>query len=456
MKKIHPVGPDYGRGVPAQHAVGARPLKTVLGALLILPALYFLPKAYSAVDRTYEQIKILVDILDYIRDNYVEETETQELIYGAAQGMVRSLDDFSQFMEPREHKEMKTETEGQFGGLGIRIGIRDGYLTVITPLPGTPAYKAGVMPGDRIVKIQNEGEKEPILVDMQKWTLFDAVDVLRGKPGSKVVISVSHRQMVEEKETWSELQEITVAREWIKIQTTYSKFLDPDIAYLRLVEFTQKTVPDAVKELRANRQKGMRSAILDLRNNPGGLLSSAVEFSQQFLGQNKLIVYTQGKNPENRQEFRAKTKGEFEDIPLVVLVNGGSASGSEIVAGALQDHKRAIVIGSNTFGKASVQSVIPLADGSGLRLTVAKYYTPLGRSIQRDKKTKEGGIQPDIRIEVPREQEAKLQAQWQEIYTPGEESQSAIKKEEQVKDMLLERGIELLKARHVLSRLQEG
>jgi carboxyl-terminal processing protease len=209
------------------------------------------------------------------------------------------------------------------------------------------------------------------------------------------------------------------------------------------------------------KKQGMEALILDERYNPGGLLSAAVDVSSQFIGDNKMIVYTQGRRPENRQEFRAGAKAPYGDIPMVCLVNGASASGSEIVAGALQDHQRAVLIGSRTFGKASVQSVIPLADGSGLRLTVAHYYTPAGRSIQRDhsgKKKKpgekdEGGIVPDIVVDLPREAEAKLAAQMEEVFEPGKEPESAVKKDDRLEDVILKRGIELLKARGVLSRL---
>lgn len=423
-------------------------ISRILSGALLIGALGALPYAYSAADKTYEQLKILVDILTYIRDNYVEEADVKKLIYGAAHGMVRTLDPFSQFMDPEAHKEIKTETEGQFGGLGIRIGLRDNWLTVITPMPGTPAYKAGILPGDRVIKINDE--------TTQDVAIYDAVKKLRGAPGTKVTITVARAPNSQGSSAPWTTQDFTLVREIIKIESIQGRLLDEKagIGYLRIIEFNAHTSEDVAQAMKDMSKKGMQALVLDLRNNPGGLLSGAVEVAQDFLGDNKLIVYTQGRRSENHQEFRSSSKAVYQDLPMVVLVNKGSASGSEIVAGALQDHKRAIVIGSRTFGKASVQSVIPLQDGSGLRLTVAKYYTPSGKAIQRDDKGTTGGIEPDISIQVPWETEAKLQNQFDEIYTPGKEPAPATKKEDRVKDEILERAVELLKARDVLVNLK--
>jgi len=407
---------------------------------------WVVPHSWAAADRTYEQLKILVDILDYIKENYVEEVESGKLIYGAASGMVKTLDPFSQFMEPEVHKDIKTETEGQFGGLGIRIAMdKDGWLSVITPLPGTPAYRLGVLPNDRIVKIDGESTKD--------LTLVDAVKKLRGTPGTKVAITVAREPENDAKGAWT-THEFTIVREIIKIESVRSRMLDNKVGYLRITEFSAHTPEDILSGLTALRKDGMSTLVLDLRNNPGGLLSAAVEVASDFLGDGKLIVYTQGRRADNRQDFRGGHKAPYGNLPMVVLVNRGSASGSEIVAGALQDHRRAVVIGDRTFGKASVQSVIPLADGSGLRLTVAKYYTPAGRSIHRDEKKDTGGIMPDILVAVTREVEVKLMSQSDEIYAPGQKTKSAVKSEESVKDEVLERAIEILKAREVLSNLK--
>ncbi|MBI3505105.1 MAG: S41 family peptidase [Proteobacteria bacterium] len=418
--------------------------RLAVGLAVGMAGVWVLPKVYAAADRTYEQLKILVDILDYIKENYVDEIDTQKLIYGAAGGMVKTLDPFSQFMEPDVHKDIKTETEGQFGGLGIRIGMKDGWPSVITPLPGTPAYRLGVLPNDRIIKIEEKSTKD--------MSLTDAVKKLRGAPGSKVKITIA-REPEEAKKEWT-THDFTITREVIKIESVYHKMLADKVGYVRITEFSANTQEDTLSALNDLKKQGMTSFILDERNNPGGLLAAAVEVASDFIGDSKLVVYTQGRHAENRQDFRANARAPFGTVPMVVLVNEGSASGSEIVAGALQDHHRAVVLGQRTFGKATVQSVIPLSDGSGLRLTVARYYTPAGRSIHRDEEKNTGGIMPDIVVPVPRELAIKLQMQQDEIYSPGQQPKSNTKPEDKVKDEVLERAMEILKAREVLANLK--
>jgi len=399
-----------------------------------------LPPVRSSVNQTYEQIKLLVDILQHVRDQYVEEVPQKDLVYGAAAGMVRSLDPFSQFMEPKAHEEMKTETEGEFGGLGIRISVRDGWPVVITPLPETPAYRMGILPGDKIVRIETE--------TTQGMTINDVVEKLRGKPKTKVTISVF-------RDGEQEPKDYTIIREIIKIQSVRSTLLEGNVGYVRLAEFIEPSSGDITRSLKDLEKQGMTSLIFDLRNNPGGLLTSAVDVSKMFLGDSKLVVYTEGR-AQPRQEFRADAKAPYANIPMVVLVNHGSASGSEIVAGALQDHKRALIIGQETFGKASVQSIIGLDDGSALRLTTAHYYTPAGRMIHRDEKTKKGGIGPDINIDVTREMEMKLQAQSEEVYAKDKKPESAVKKDQQIRDEVLDRAVEILKARAIFEKIQKG
>jgi carboxyl-terminal processing protease len=400
--------------------------------------------ARAAQDKTYEQLKILVDVLNYVQENYVDEPDSQKLIYGAASGMIRTLDPFSQFMDPEAHGEIKTETEGQFGGLGIRIAIKDDWLTVMTPLPGTPAYRAGVLPNDRLVEIDGETTKD--------MTLADALKKLRGAPGTKVRLTLMRGPEDGSEGPWA-AREFNLSREIVKIESVQSWMLDQTVGYARILEFSAKTAEDFQSALVDLKKHGMTSVVLDLRNNPGGLLSAAVEVASDFLADNKLVVYTQGRKADSRQDFRAGPTAPWADLPLIVLVNEGSASGSEIVAGALQDHKRALIMGLRSYGKASVQSVIPLSDGSGLRLTVARYYTPLGRSIHRDEKAKTGGITPDIVVPVTRDVEAKLYSQWDMIYAQGKKPKSSAKKEDLVKDETLDRAVELLKAREVLSSL---
>jgi carboxyl-terminal processing protease len=425
----------------------------LLGAALAVPAAAQPPSAPPASpaaaqagsDKTYERLKILVDVLNLIQENYVDEPDAQKLITGAAEGMVRTLDPFSQYMDNEAHQEIKTETEGQFGGLGIRIGMKDDWLTIITPLPGTPAYRAGILPNDRLVEIDGESTKD--------LTLPDALQKLRGRPGTKVLLTLLRGPEGDSEGAWVS-KDFSLTREIVKIESVQSWMLQAGIGYLRVIEFTGRTAEDTAEALKDLRKQGAKGVILDLRNNPGGLLSAAVEIAGDFIGEGKLIVYTQGRKAETRQEFRSGPKAPYQDMALISLVNEGSASGSEIVAGALQDHRRALIIGSQTYGKASVQSVIPLADGTGLRLTVARYYTPLGRSIHRDEKKKTGGITPDIVVSIPRETEAKLYNQWDMIYAQGKKPKSTVKPEELVKDEALQRAVELMKAREVLGSLK--
>lgn len=423
-----------------RHLVAASSLSVAL-------LLFCLPAVRSAADQTYEDMKMLVEVINLIRDNYVQGVETKKLVYGAASGMVRGLDPFSQFLEPDAHKEMKTETEGEFGGLGIRIAIRDNILTVITPLPGTPAYREGILPGDKIIKIGGE--------TTQDITIEQAVKRLRGTPGSKVVITVG-------REGEKELKDFNLTRELIKIESIKFKMLDEDVGYVRLTEFTQRSAQDFDSALKTLKGKGMKNLVVDLRNNPGGLLNVAVDTCRLFIGNSKLIVYTEGRR-QPRQEFRADAQAAYGTMPMIILVNHGSASGSEIFAGCLQDYRRALIMGSETFGKGSVQSVIPLADGSGLRLTTAKYYTPSGRTFHRDDKTGKGGITPDILIDVPREVEIKLQAQEEEIFgkppaKPGvkKDPKTETKGEPEARDEALERAQQILKARDILTRMKES
>lgn len=396
------------------------------------------------LEADHKQIDLFTEILTHIQEHYVEPVETKSLIYGAAQGMVKTLDPFSQFMEPKTNKEMRVETEGRFGGLGIRIAIQDEWLTVMSPIVGTPAWRLGIIPEDRIVKIEGEST--------YGITTEQAVEKLRGDPGTRVTITIS-------REGVKEPMDFTVTREEIKIYSVKSKMLAENIGYLRIIEFNAQTSQDVSRGLVELSEKGMKSLVLDLRNNPGGLLNSAVNVSKNFIGDGKMIVYTKGRT-EKRMDYLADGPAPYGETPLVVLINRGSASGSEIVAGALQDHKRALLIGTTTFGKASVQSVIQLQDGSGLRLTTAKYYTPLGRGIHRDPKTGKGGILPDISLEIPKETEAGLQKQeaMEDVAAAKEHafqigvSTAHPAAPPRIEDIQLTRAIELLKARDILIR----
>ena len=327
----------------------------------------------------YEKLKVFSEILSLIESNYVEPTENDSMIEGAIRGMVKSLDPHTSYMPPASYKEMQVETTGKFGGLGIEISIRDGVLTVVSPIEETPAFRAGIKPGDKIIKIEDEST-----LDM---TLQDAVTRLRGETGSPITITIFRKSFKAPKE-------FTIVRDIIKVRSIVSKLYENDIGYIKIRSFSKNTSSDLDKALEDLGQKGITKLILDVRNNPGGLLNQAVEVTDRFLNRENLIVYTKGRSDEQNMRFTSHDKVAGVTYPMIILVNGGSASASEIVAGALQDLNRAVILGTQTFGKGSVQTIIPLSDGSALRLTTARYYTPSGRVIQ------ENGIMPDIVVEM--------------------------------------------------------
>ncbi len=329
---------------------------------------------------SYEKLKTFSEILSLLEANYVEKVDANDLIDGAIRGMLKTLDPHTSYLPPEAFTQMKVETSGRFGGLGIEITIKKGILTVVTPIEDTPAFKAGVKSGDRIIKIEDEST-----LDM---TLSDAVERLRGKIGSEVNITIFREGM-------DEPLKVTLERANIQVKSVKSKVFEGSIGYVRIRSFTKTTSRDLDKVLDEFRGKQVKKLVLDLRNNPGGLLNQAVEVSDRFLKPENLIVYTQGRTEEQNMRFTTHDRVQRVTYPMIILVNGGSASASEIVAGALQDSSRAIILGTQTFGKGSVQTIIPLSDGSALRLTTARYYTPSGRVIQ------ENGIIPDITVEVP-------------------------------------------------------
>ncbi|ACM21004.1 periplasmic carboxy-terminal processing protease [Geotalea daltonii FRC-32] len=333
----------------------------------------------------YESIELFTDVLSIVKKSYVEDVDTKKLIYGAINGMLSSLDPHSSFMPPDTYKEMKIDTKGSFGGLGIEITIKDGILTVISPIEDTPAFKAGIKAGDQILKIDDKFTKD--------LTITDAVKRMRGPKGTKVTISIFREGLDKPKD-------FTLERDIIQVKSVKFKTLDDGYGYVRISQFQEKTDDDlekALKTLREENGGNLRGLVLDLRNDPGGLLDQAVKVSEHFIDEGKLIVYTEGREKDSKMRFTSRKGGKEQNYPIVVLINSGSASASEIVAGALQDHKRAVVMGTQSFGKGSVQTIIPLSDNSGLRLTTARYFTPSGRSIQAK------GITPDIvaeRIEL--------------------------------------------------------
>ncbi len=405
-------------------------------------------KVLAIAKSEYEDLETFTDILAIVKKNYVVEVDPKDLIRGAIKGMLSSLDPHSAYLSPDLYKELRTETQGKFGGLGIEITIRDGVLTVVSPIEDTPAYRVGIKAGDQIIKIEDEFTKD--------LSLVQAVRKMRGQKGSKINISVRRKGV-------THLIDFTIVRDIIRIRSVRERTLEDGYAYIRIAQFQERTNRDLLKSLKKLKSKkgGILGLVLDLRNNPGGLLTQAVRTSDLFL-ESGMIVYTEGRLEHQRQKYFAHKEGSWTDFPMVILVNGGSASASEIVAGAMQDHRRAIVLGTKTFGKGSVQTILPLDDHSALRLTTARYFTPKGRSIQAT------GIVPDIILEnVPRQQ-VKAETRrtvLREENLPGhlsnrpgeeedEEESEKKKKEDDLKnDTQLKRALELLKGWEVFRQL---
>jgi carboxyl-terminal processing protease len=384
----------------------------------------------------YRQVELFSDALAIIQTDYVSEVPPKDLIYGALKGMLSALDPHSQFMDPETYNELKIDTEGKFGGLGIEITLQDGLLTVITHIEDTPAWNAGIKPSDRIVKINNELTRD--------MSLTDAVKRMRGKPGDPVTLIIL-------RESEKKIMEFKIVRDIIKIKDIKTaKILEDGIAYIRLVEFRENTEQDMDAVLVNLKKEGMNALILDLRNNPGGLLDAAAAVSEKFIPKNKIIVSTKGRKKSQNMEITSTLNTPILDCPMVVLINEGSASGSEIVAGCLQDYKRAIIVGIKSFGKGSVQSVLPLSDGSALRLTTSKYFTPLGREIHGK------GVIPDVMVEASAIESAgkksgdnsdkeKIEEVFKQVETK-EQLQNQPEKPDFKADNQLSRAVDILKA----------
>jgi carboxyl-terminal processing protease len=404
-------------------------------------------KVSALSNNMYEDLKVFTDVIGLIQKDYVEETKSKDLVYGAIKGMLETLDPHSAFMPPNMYKEMQEETRGRFEGLGIEITVKDGILTVVSPIEGTPAYRAGVLAGDQIIKIDGEPTKN--------FTLVDSVKRLRGPRGTKVTITIMREGLTKPKD-------FTLVRDVIPVRSVRYELLEKNYGYIRLSQFQEKTDGEfekAMKALEEESKGALKGLVLDLRNNPGGLLDQAVKISDRFI-ESGVIVSVEGRKEDQKMKFYAHADGNVSRYPLVVLVNGGSASGAEIVAGALQDHGRGILVGTQTFGKGSVQTIIPLKDGSGLRLTTARYYTPNGRSIQAK------GIVPDIIVKLSRPEEEKekekeilppklpaekdLERHLMDVEKGGPKEKEKPKKEEVKEkkpvDNQLERALEILKS----------
>jgi len=334
----------------------------------------------SAQSLPLRELHTFAEVFGKIKEEYVEPVDDKELIDSAVRGMLAGLDPHSAYLDPDEYKELRVGTSGQFGGLGIEVGMEDGFVKVIAPIDDTPAQRAGVQAGDLIIKL----DEKPV----KGMTLTDAVKIMRGKPGTVIRLTIV-REGLEAPIT------VDITRAIIKVKSVKSNLLEPGFGYVRITSFQSHTGENLVRalgELKRDSDGELKGLVLDLRNNPGGVLDAAVAVSDTFLTDG-LIVYTEGRRRDSELQFKANPPDILKGAPLVVLVNGGSASASEIVAGALQDHKRAVIMGQQTFGKGSVQTVLPMASGAAVKLTTARYYTPLGRSIQAE------GIKPDIKLE---------------------------------------------------------
>jgi carboxyl-terminal processing protease len=406
----------------------------------------------SAIDRsTYKGLKTFSEVLDMVEKNYVEPVETDKLMQGAINGMIKSLDPHSSFMTPEMYKELEVETRGSFTGIGTEITIRKDVLTVVSPIEDTPAYKAGVKAGDQIIRIDGKSTKD--------ITIQEAVSKLRGPRDTKVTITIMREGLDKPKD-------IEIVRSTIQVQSVKSKIYDGNIGYIRISSFQERTGDDlkkALQEIEAKATpKPLNGIVLDMRNNPGGLLNQSVEVSNAFL-KSGIIVTTRGRSKGMESKAEAKNEGDEPTCPMVVLVNEGTASAAEIVSGALQDNGRALIMGTQTFGKGSVQTVIPLEEGAALKLTTAKYYTPKGRSIQAE------GITPDIVVKAIRPADEKEDADNHQLrekdlkghIKPAQENDSKARETKKETDELdrdnqLKNAIDIIKSWGILQKNMKG
>lgn len=401
-------------------------------------------KVSAITDDVYEDLRVFTDVLTHLQKDYVEETEDRTLIYGAIRGMLNTLDPHSSFMPPEVYREMQMETTGKFEGLGIVIEKKQGLLMVVSPIEDTPAFKAGIQSGDHIIEIEGKPTKN--------MSLHEAAMLMRGPRGTNVTITITREGLAKPKD-------ITIVRDIIPLRSVRHEVLEKQIGYIRISQFNEGTASDfekALKKLEAPKKAPLKGLIVDLRNNPGGLLDQAVKVADKFIASG-VIVSIEGRNKEQKMKFTAHKNGTLDNYPLIVLVNNGSASGSEILAGALQDHGRALILGTQTFGKGSVQTIFPLKDGSGLKLTTAKYYTPNGRSIQAM------GITPNIIVPYSEAPEPELKGQPRppmekdleghlEGMEVSREEKEPKEEKKKVLDSQLERALEILESWEIFQR----
>ncbi len=352
----------------------------LLGMALMHGGAVLADRETGTTELPLEDLRMFTDVLERIKKDYVEPVEDNDLLENAVRGMLAGLDPHSSFLDVDDFRELQVGTSGEFGGLGIEVGMEDGFVKVIAPIDDTPAQNAGVQAGDLIIRLDDKPVKG--------MTLSEAVKIMRGKKGTEILLTIV-------REGADKPLNITVVRDIIRVKSVKRRMLDDGMGYVRITQFQSKTaenLSEAISRLKSASGSPLRGLVLDLRNNPGGVLNAAVEVSDAFLDDG-LVVYTDGRIRDSKLRFNATPGDLVEGAPIVVLVNGGSASASEIVAGALQDHQRAVIMGEPTFGKGSVQTILPLNNGSAIKLTTARYYTPSGRSIQAE------GVRPDIVLE---------------------------------------------------------
>ncbi|MFP6907261.1 MAG: S41 family peptidase [Verrucomicrobiota bacterium] len=403
-------------------SIGLMAMVLMIANLIVGAKLYNSEEALAERVQAFSQLELFTKVVEHVREYYVdgEKVDYDSLIIdGALNGMLESLDPHSQFMDKDMYDDMKEDTTGQFGGIGIVISVEDGILTVVAPMEGTPGFDAGIRTDDRIIEIDG--------ASTEGFALSEAVKRLRGVPGSHVTMKVLRPEN-------SDVMDFSITRSVINVASVKDANVNEDgIGYIRIISFDQRSADLLQKGLEDMIDQGMKGLVLDLRNNPGGLLTAAIEVSQKFLDKKDPVVFTQGRDFASRKTYRARGAHHYKDFPLVILINSGSASASEIVAGALQDHKRAILVGQRSFGKGSVQSVLPMDGGSAIRLTTARYYTPSERVIHKR------GIMPDIVVDIdPVDWQRILQRRTRPYSSTGEESQD-------VEDPQLDRAIDVLK-----------
>ena len=414
----------------------------------------------SVAAPNYQDLALLANVLHLVQQHYVKDVNEHDLVEGALKGMLDTLDPHTSYLEAELYREVQLDTKGEFEGLGIEITKRDGFVTVVAPIDGTPAQRAGIHARDQIVAVCPEVEDEDSCRSTRDMNLIEAVKLMRGPRGTKVMIQVM-------RQGWNQPRPFVIKRASIRVSSVTLSTIEPGFPYVRLSQFQERTVADLRDALeRAHAAARIEGLVLDLRDNPGGLLDQAVQVADLFIADG-LIVFSEGRGGGNRMEWNATRESTEPEYPMVVLVNGGSASASEIVAGALQDHQRALVLGAETFGKGSVQTIIPLDDGSGLRLTTALYYLPSGRSIQ------EVRIQPDVAVEPFSEAELEamdesepessfgeedleghLQTDKKQTEDEAESSRAEVFARRLKLDRQLARAVDLLKSWNIFSNLQ--